>query len=86
MAIRGPKNAIPTTRGWVNPKTGELLKSQKITIDQIAEWHGNPVPQTLHEAPAVERPLAASEVMHHYDNEPVVTENGQDIPWGYDEV
>ena len=86
MAIRGPKNAIPTTRGWVNPETGELLKSQKISVDQITEWHEHSAPQTLHEAPAVERPLTTAEVTHHYDYEPVVTENGQDVPWGYDEV
>ena len=38
--IKGPKNATPTPRGWVNPKSGELLKSQKLTEAQIAEWHG----------------------------------------------
>lgn len=37
--IKGPKNAIPTLRGWVSPK-GELLKSQKITQAQIDEWYG----------------------------------------------
>lgn len=41
--IRGPKNATPTNRGWINPKTGELLKAQKITDAQIAEWNGEPV-------------------------------------------
>ena len=40
MAISGPKGAEPTLRGWINPKTGELLKSQRITQDQIDEWHG----------------------------------------------
>ena len=40
MVISGPKGAEPTLRGWVNPKTGELLKSQRITQDQIDEWHG----------------------------------------------
>lgn len=43
MAISGPKGAEPTIRGWVNPKTGELLKSQKITQAQIDEWHGKPL-------------------------------------------
>lgn len=54
--IRGPKGAIPTHRGWVHSVTGELLKSQRITDAQIAEWHGEPKPvlQTLHEAPVVE--------------------------------
>ena len=40
MAIRGPKGAVPTVRGWVHPRTGELLKSQKISQTQIDEWHG----------------------------------------------
>lgn len=70
MALKGPKGAIPTTRGWVHARTGELLKSQKISESAIAEWHGvakpaapapapvvepEPAPmQTLHEAPVVE--------------------------------
>lgn len=37
--IKGPKGAHPTPRGWVNAK-GELLKSQRITQAQIAEWYG----------------------------------------------
>ena len=45
--IRGPKNAIPTTKGWVHPKTNELLKSQRITQAQIDEWYGvtDPAPE-----------------------------------------
>lgn len=31
--------AEPTVRGWTNPKTGELLKSQSLTKKQVAEWH-----------------------------------------------
>ena len=46
MPIKGPKGAHPTTRGWESAK-GELLKSQKISEDQIAEWNNemNPKPQ-----------------------------------------
>jgi hypothetical protein len=33
------KNAVPTLRGWCHPKTGELLKSQRITQSQIDEWY-----------------------------------------------
>jgi len=40
MAIRGPKGAHPTPRGWINPKTGELLKSQKISEEDIAAFFG----------------------------------------------
>ena len=55
MAIKGPKGAHPTTRGWESTK-GELLKSQKISEDQIAEWNNemNPKPQVLREAPVTE--------------------------------
>lgn len=40
--IRGPKNAVPTLRGWV-ASNGELLKVQKITQEQIDEWNGTSV-------------------------------------------
>lgn len=40
MALKGPKGARPTVRGWVHPKTGELLKSQKISQQVVDEWHG----------------------------------------------
>ena len=55
MPIKGPKGATPTTRGWVSAK-GELLKSQKISEDQIAEWNDemNPKPQVLRESPVTE--------------------------------
>jgi len=55
---KGPKGAHPTPRGWVNAK-GELLKSQRITEEQIAEWNekmnptpkAKPQPKILREAP-----------------------------------
>lgn len=42
MIIKAPnfcKNAVPTTRGWCHPKTGELLKSQRISQYEIDEWY-----------------------------------------------
>ena len=62
MAIKGPKNAFPTPKGWVHEKTGELLKAGKIMQSDIDAWHGieevaqheEHVIQTLHEAPHVE--------------------------------
>lgn len=58
--IKGPKNAYPTNRGWVHPKTGELLKAQKITDAQIQEWIG--VPTTTPEPePVVEEPVEVVE-------------------------
>ena len=44
--IKGPKNSIPTADGWF-AKNGKLLKSQKISQEEIDEWNGTPV-----EAPA----------------------------------
>jgi len=57
--IKGPKNATPTPRGWVNPKSGELLKAQKLTEAQIAEWHGVEV-----EVEVVESDWTADDVDH----------------------
>jgi len=40
--IKSPKwcgGAEPTVKGWINPKTGELLKSQKFSKKQVSEWH-----------------------------------------------
>ena len=34
------KNAKATVKGWVNPKTGELLKAQKMTQEQADELNG----------------------------------------------
>ena len=34
------KNAIPKHTGWHDPRTDELLKSQRMTTDQINEYMG----------------------------------------------
>lgn len=42
MAIRPPswcKHAVPTPKGWCDPKTGELLKAIKINGRMINEFH-----------------------------------------------
>ena len=55
MAISPPnyqKDAIPTTRGWTHPRTGELLVSIKLTEDAINEYLGvKSEPVMLTEAP-----------------------------------
>ena len=66
MAIRGPKGAHPTVRGWINPKTGELLKAQKISGAQIAEWHGG----EMGTAPPPKKPSPAAAVNPHIPQEP----------------
>jgi hypothetical protein len=83
MALRGPKNAHPTLLGWVHPKSGELLKAAKLSPMQIAEWWAAqepvhaPAPQTLHEAPSVERALHEPEIEHHYGD--VHTETREEV-------
>ena len=69
--------AYPTSRGWAvaRPKgREEIIRSGKFTAAEIAEWHGQsapapvveePVMQTLHEAPAVERVVTEEEVEWH---------------------
>lgn len=55
MAITPPnfqKDAIPTKKGWVHPKTGELLVSMKMSEEAINEYLGiSSEPQVLKEAP-----------------------------------
>lgn len=38
--VAGPNGSIPTAKGWVHPRTGELLKSQRITQEQLDEYNG----------------------------------------------
>ena len=75
MAISPPnyqKDAIPTTRGWTHPRTGELLKAQKLSEQQIAEYHGNNVvataPVTLTESPTTEEEFAAEHIEVDYND------------------
>ncbi len=75
-----PKNSVASTRGWVHQRTGELLKASRMSQEQVDAWWANqqeavapaPVaplhhnPQTLTEAPSVERTLSDAEISHHY--------------------
>lgn len=36
--ISGPRNSRPTLRGWINKTTGQLVKQEVITKEQIDEW------------------------------------------------
>jgi len=78
MAIKAPKwaqDAIPSLEGWHHPDTGEVLKSANHSIKDIAEWNHvevapapapvvAPAPQTLNEAPSVERHITENEATH----------------------
>lgn len=65
------KNAKATTKGWINPKTGELLKAQKMTQEKADQLNGvvaeapKPVevkPEIIEESPA-EEPVEAPKVV-----------------------
>jgi hypothetical protein len=38
--VTGPKGSMPTPTGWVDPKTGHLLKGQRITQEQLDKYNG----------------------------------------------
>jgi|TARA_B110000483_G_C18196216_1_gene543078 hypothetical protein len=64
MTISPPgwaKDAIPTARGWESP-TGELLKSQRFTNEEMSAYNGDAVvvasaPEMLTEAGVSEKSL-----------------------------
>ena len=77
MAIKPPawcSDAVPTTRGWVHPKTGELLVGGSVAQKDIDAWNEamnppapvakpKPAPKkraaTLKESPVTEDEFAA---------------------------
>jgi len=72
MAISPPnyqKDAIPTPRGWTHPRTGELLKAQKLSEQQIGEYLGEvitsappePIEITINPVPLNESPTTEEE-------------------------
>lgn len=94
MAISPPnyqKDAIPTPRGWTHPRTGELLKAQKLSEQQIAEYLGETIttappepieitinhPVSLTESPTTEEEFI-DEVMTELDEDEYWTEDDLD--------
>ena len=84
MAISPPnyqKDAVPTMRGWTHPRTGELLKAQRLTQEQIDEYNGVSTAQTLTESPVNEEEFAAEHldtIESEYDEEEYWTEEDID--------
>ena len=79
MAIQPPKWAsqcVPTTQGWQDPKTGEILVGGSINNAAIAEWHAERAPKpapkakpkTLKESPTNEEEFI-DEIMDMDDEE-----------------
>ena len=53
--IKAPKwcsNAVPSRAGWLDPYTGEVLKMQNFSKEQLAEWHESKNPATVKPKPA----------------------------------
>lgn len=49
MAIKPPawaSQCVPTTQGWQDPSTGEILVSGSISNAAISEWHDARAPKT----------------------------------------
>jgi hypothetical protein len=77
MAIKTPKwlpeGSRPTAYGWVSDR-GELLKSKRISAEEIAEWHAERQPkkvEMLVEAPSKQSKLTETQVNHFYARESV---------------
>lgn len=76
MSISPPnyqKDAIPTARGWTHPRTGELLKAQKLSEQQIDEYNGvfgkpEAAPVTLTESPTTEEEFADEHLVEDEDD------------------
>lgn len=78
MAIKTPKwipaHAYPSPQGWITSR-GEILKKQRFTAEEIAEWFGTavapvataaPAVQMLTEAPSVQSELSQETIAHYY--------------------
>jgi hypothetical protein len=68
-----PKGSRPTAYGWVSDR-GELLKSKRISAEEIAEWHAAHQPkkvEMLVEAPSTQSKLTETQVNHFYARESV---------------
>lgn len=60
MTIKAPnfcKDAVPTSKGWHHAKTGELLKSTRISQADIDDFHDVVVEATVVPAPLMDWPI-----------------------------
>lgn len=82
MTIAPPnwkKDAIPTAQGWAHPRTGEVLKSQKISVTDINDYLGVP----MNEPPAISveeaQAMVDTQPAHVTDPELLVEEEAPDF-------
>lgn len=83
MAISPPnyqKDAIPTTRGWTHPRTGELLKAQKLSQAQIDEYNGVSHAETLTESPTTAEEFKSEHI------DVIESEYDDEEYWEYDDL
>ena len=92
MTISPPnyqKDAVPTPRGWTHPRTGELLKAQKLSEQQIGEYLGEtitsappePIEITINPVSLTESPTTEEEFIDE-----VMTELDEDEYWTEDDL
>ena len=65
------KNALMSTRGWVDPESGELLVSRRFSRTEVAEYNGQTEEAVV--AP-VAKPVVLNEVMPEPVFAPVMNE------------
>lgn len=69
------KHAVPKPNGWHDPRTDELLKSVRLSTDQINEYNGiTSEPEVLTEVPEVDP------MMHTHDDGLTHSHPGGDEP------
>ena len=57
MTLKPPSNmldAIPTTRGWINPRNGDIVKSQKIAVADVKAFYEEKSSKKIKEAVVIE--------------------------------
>ena len=80
MTIAPPnwkKDAVPTARGWAHPRTGEVLKSQKISQADINDYLGVPEAPVISVAEA--QAMVDAQPAHVTDPEMLVEEVRKDV-------
>ena len=86
MPLKGPRGAVPTPRGWMNPNTNEILSVRKFSQAEIDEFYGvdtskpEPTVEMLVEAP---RNNASLEEMSKSELEALGMEHGVDLDRRY---
>ena len=71
------KNAKPTTRGWVNPKTNELLVARRHSDREVEEYHLAKANEGVATPTPMPEPAPAPAPIIEADPEPEVEETAE---------